>query len=59
LRLARPAPLRTKAANLGELHHVLANGSADCWVSTRFGRPPRENLLPYLAKLLDVPADAD
>lgn len=49
----------TKAANLGELHHVLANGSGRLLGFYQVRRPPRENLLPYLAKLLDVPLDAD
>lgn len=49
----------TKAANLGELHHVLAHGSQRLLGFYQVPRPPRENLLPYLARLLDVPADAD
>jgi len=49
----------TKAANLGELHHVLAHGSGRLLGFYQVRRPPRENLLPYLAKLLDVPVDAD
>ncbi|MEV6647473.1 PEP/pyruvate-binding domain-containing protein [Amycolatopsis sp. NPDC051371] len=46
----------TKAANLGELHHVLAHGSQRLLGFYQVPRPPRENLLPYLARLLDVPA---
>lgn len=49
----------TKAANLGELHHVLANGSGRLLGFYQVQRPPRENLLGYLAALLDVPATAD
>lgn len=49
----------TKAANLGELHHVLAHGSQRLLGFYQVPRPPRENLLPYLARLLDVPLDAD
>lgn len=49
----------TKAANLGELHHVLAHGSQRLLGFYQVPRPPRENLLPYLARLLDVPAEAD
>ncbi len=45
----------TKAANLGELHHVLARGSQRLLGFYQVPRPPRENLLPYLARLLDVP----
>ncbi|MEQ0564669.1 PEP/pyruvate-binding domain-containing protein [Amycolatopsis sp. NEAU-NG30] len=48
----------TKAANLGELHHVLAHGSERLLGFYQVPRPPRENLLPYLARLLDVPRDA-
>ncbi|WP_370972584.1 PEP/pyruvate-binding domain-containing protein [Amycolatopsis sp. cg9] len=47
----------TKAANLGELHHVLARGSERLLGFYQVPRPPRDNLLPYLARLLDVPAD--
>ncbi|WP_439378188.1 PEP/pyruvate-binding domain-containing protein [Amycolatopsis lexingtonensis] len=47
----------TKAANLGELHHVLAHGSQRLLGFYQVPRPPRDNLLPYLARLLDVPAD--
>ncbi|MDT7804732.1 MAG: rifampicin phosphotransferase, partial [Actinomycetota bacterium] len=45
----------TKAANLGELHHVLACGSPRLLGFYQVPRPPRENLLPHLAQLLDVP----
>lgn len=49
----------TKAANLGELHHVLAGGSRRLLGFFPVPRPPRENLLPHLVRLLDVPEDAD
>ncbi|SDZ08563.1 Pyruvate phosphate dikinase, PEP/pyruvate binding domain [Amycolatopsis xylanica] len=49
----------TKAANLGELHHVLANGSQRLLGFFQVPRPPRENLLPYLGKLLGAPEGAD
>ncbi|GAB3143304.1 hypothetical protein GCM10027258_30060 [Amycolatopsis stemonae] len=49
----------TKAANLGELHHVLAHGSQRLLGFYQVPRPPRDNLLPHLATLLGVPADAD
>lgn len=43
----------TKAANLGELHHVLANESPRRLLGFfSVPRPPRDNLMPYLAKLL-------
>lgn len=48
----------TKAANLGELHHVLACGSQRLLGFYQVPRPPRENLLPHLAQLLGVPAGA-
>jgi hypothetical protein len=43
----------TKAANLGELHHVLNNGSERILGFYQVKRPPRANLLPYLAKELN------
>ena len=49
----------TKAANLGELHHVLAHGSQRLLGFYQVPRPPRENLLPYLAGLLETSPDAD
>ncbi|WP_410620162.1 PEP/pyruvate-binding domain-containing protein [Amycolatopsis sp. cmx-8-4] len=48
----------TKAANLGELHHVLACGSQRLLGFYQVPRPPRENLLPHLAQLLGIPAGA-
>lgn len=49
----------TKAANLGELNHVLKSGSERMMGYYRIRRPPRENLLPYLARFLGVREDAD
>ena len=50
----------TKAANLGELHHVLANESPRRLLGFfSVPRPPRDNLMPYLAKLLDRNEDDD
>ncbi|KAA2246768.1 phosphoenolpyruvate synthase [Solihabitans fulvus] len=51
----------TKAANLGELCHVLAHGSSRWLGFYRVPRPPRDNLLGYLATQLGVadPADTD
>ncbi|MBI2606247.1 MAG: phosphoenolpyruvate synthase, partial [Deltaproteobacteria bacterium] len=49
----------TKAANLGELFHVLAHGSERMLGFYKVRRPPRANLLPYLASHLGLPADAD
>ncbi|MBC7692853.1 MAG: phosphoenolpyruvate synthase [Methylotenera sp.] len=44
----------TKAANLGELRHVLENGSERLLGFYKVNRPPRKNLMPHLAKFLGV-----
>ncbi|MGK5086139.1 PEP/pyruvate-binding domain-containing protein [Bdellovibrionota bacterium FG-2] len=44
----------TKAANLGELRHVLDHGSERMLGFYRVRRPPRANLLGHLAKFLDL-----
>jgi hypothetical protein len=49
----------TKAANLGEMRHILAHGSERMLGFYRIPRPPRDNLMPYLAKFLAVPESAD
>ncbi|MFJ8622774.1 PEP/pyruvate-binding domain-containing protein [Kitasatospora sp. NPDC093550] len=49
----------TKAANLGELTHLLQHGSPRWLGFYRVPRPPRENLLRYLARQLGLPEDAD
>ncbi|MBI4196827.1 MAG: phosphoenolpyruvate synthase, partial [Deltaproteobacteria bacterium] len=49
----------TKAANLGELHYILKNGSERLLGFYRISRPPRENLLAYLADFLKTPLSAD
>lgn len=49
----------TKAANLGELRHLLERGSERLTGFYRIKRPPRENLLPYLATFLGMPEKAD
>ncbi|MDF3300263.1 PEP/pyruvate-binding domain-containing protein [Streptomyces tropicalis] len=48
----------TKAANLGELHHVLDSRTADLTVFHARPRPPRADLLAHLAARLGEP-DAD
>ncbi|MEV6523013.1 PEP/pyruvate-binding domain-containing protein [Longispora sp. NPDC051575] len=45
----------TKAANLGELQHLLAHRSDRLLGFYQVPRPPRDNLLPYLEKLLGAP----
>lgn len=50
----------TKAANLGELHYVLATESPRRLLGFfSVPRPPRDNLMPYLAKLLNKTEDDD
>lgn len=49
----------TKAANLGELHSVLTAGSGRLLGFYQIKRPPRKNLLPYLAKELGLSSSAD
>jgi phosphoenolpyruvate synthase/pyruvate phosphate dikinase len=49
----------TKAANLGELHYILSNGSDRLTAFYRIPRPPRAHLLPYLGKFLGQPETAD
>jgi hypothetical protein len=49
----------TKAANLGELRHVLDNGSERLLGFYKIRRPPRANLLGYLAARLGLPETAD
>ncbi|MEC4018633.1 PEP/pyruvate-binding domain-containing protein [Streptomyces sp. H27-D2] len=45
----------TKAANLGELHHVLDSRTADLTAFYGRARPPRRDLYGYLAARLDTP----
>ena len=49
----------TKAANLGELHRVLGEGSERLLGFYRIKRPPRAHLLSYLAKRLGTAENAD
>jgi hypothetical protein len=49
----------TKAANLGEMRHLLEKGSERLLGFYRVRRPPRENLLPHLARFLEVAESAD
>lgn len=42
----------TKAANLGELHHILKHGSPRLTGFYRVPRPPRQDLLNYMMKFL-------
>ena len=45
----------TKAANLGELHHVLAGRTADLTAYYGQPRPPRQDLYGHLAARLGIP----
>ena len=47
----------TKAANLGELNHLLKKGSAKILGYYQLPRPPRENLLAHLADFLGTETD--
>lgn len=47
----------TKAANLGELKHLLRHGSRRLTGFYRVPRPPRSDLLTYLATYIGTPAD--
>ncbi|MEU1284219.1 PEP/pyruvate-binding domain-containing protein [Kitasatospora sp. NPDC005856] len=49
----------TKAANLGELTHLLQHGSPRWLGFYQVPRPPRDNLLRYLARQVGLPEDAD
>ena len=52
LRMSDRYKYGTKAANLGELRHVLEKGSERLIGFYKVKRPPRANLLPYLTQLL-------
>lgn len=57
LRMSDKFRYGTKAANLGELKHILRHGSRKLTGFYRVPRPPRTDLLSYLAAYLGVPAD--
>jgi hypothetical protein len=54
LRLTDRFRYGTKAANLGELMHVLEQGSERLLGFYRIRRPPRANLMPYISKYLGL-----
>ncbi|WP_309235520.1 PEP/pyruvate-binding domain-containing protein [Streptomyces sp. TRM64462] len=54
LRAADRVRFGTKAANLGELHHILRHGSTELLGYYSKPRPPRPSLLPYLQRRLRV-----
>ena len=49
----------TKAANLGEINHIISRKSEKLLGYYRVPRPPRKNLLPYLATALGVAETAN
>ncbi|RYZ69407.1 MAG: phosphoenolpyruvate synthase, partial [Proteobacteria bacterium] len=59
LRMSDRNQYGTKAANLGELNHILAKGSERLVGFYKIPRPPRANLIPYLAQTLGVPESAN
>jgi hypothetical protein len=59
LRASARERVGTKAANLGELMHLLAHGSPLLLGYYRVPRPPRATLLPHLAERLGLPRAAD
>ena len=59
LRLSDRFRYGTKAAHLGELHRILNQGSERLLGFYQIPRPPRENLLPYLAELLGTSTDGN
>lgn len=59
LRLSDSVRYGTKAANLGELLHVLAHGSPRLLGFYRVKRPPRDNLLEHVARFLGLPDGAE
>ncbi|MBX9768261.1 MAG: PEP/pyruvate-binding domain-containing protein, partial [Bdellovibrionales bacterium] len=59
LRMSDRFKYGTKAANLGELYHVLEHGSEKLSGFYKIRRPPRANLMPYLATLLGTKESAD
>ncbi|MEN9723043.1 MAG: hypothetical protein RJB38_1029 [Pseudomonadota bacterium] len=59
LRMSDRYKFGTKAANLGELKRAIEEGSERLAGFYRVSRPPRDHLLPYLAKFLGVDEAAD
>ncbi len=59
LRISDRCKYGTKAANLGELRHVLQHGSQRLLGFYRIPRPPRANLLCYLREYFAVPEGGD
>ena len=58
LRMSERFRYGTKAANLGELRHVLDHGSSRLTGFYRVPRPPRHDLLQYLASAIGTKPDS-
>ena len=59
LRMSDRYKYGTKAANIGEMKHVLKHGSKRILGFYQVRRPPRENLLPHITNFLSAPENAD
>ena len=59
LRMSERFRYGTKAANLGELRHILDHGSSRLDGFYRVPRPPRKDLLPYLAAAVGASSSDD
>ncbi len=59
LRMSDHYKFGTKAANLGEMHHLLKYGSDRLLGFYKVKRPPRPNLMTYLNHFLEIPEGAD
>lgn len=59
LRMSDRYKYGTKAANLGELAHLLEQGSERLTGFYRVRRPPRANLMAHLAQLLGLPPETE
>jgi phosphoenolpyruvate synthase/pyruvate phosphate dikinase len=55
LRMSDRYKYGTKAANIGEMKHVLKHGSNRILGFYQVNRPPRENLIPHIANFLGKP----
>ncbi len=55
LRMSDRYKYGTKAANIGEMKHVLKHGSNRILGFYQVKRPPRENLIPHIANFLGKP----
>ena len=59
LRMSDHYKFGTKAANLGEMHHLLKFGSDRLLGFYKVKRAPRPNLLSYINHFLEIPESAD